>query len=766
MSQEFSVVGKRLPRADAVERATGTAKFAGDIKLPEMLIGKVLRSPYPHAKILKIDKSKAEKLPGVEAVISLEDIEPRKQFTVSFADLPLSPRGPMPERADQYVLTDKARFIGDPVAAVAAINESVAQEAIELIEVEYEPLPAVFDPIEAMKSGAPRIHERAERNIALHAVCPTSQGDMEKGFQEADLIVEDTYHTTKQAHCQLESATTVASFDASGRLTIWSQCQMPHPARRSLAHIFDIPVGDIRLITPHVGGSFGGRNSLCPEIIATALTLKVGKPVKLEHTKDEDFRVCDTRTPFIFKAKLGFKKDGTLIAIEIKATTQAGGYLSRSTTCVNVFLGFSIGSYRCPNKLAETDLVYTNTTPSGAFRGMGHESAMWGIEQLLDRAAQRLGIDPLEIRLKNMKKVGEPSYVGLPIQSTALDECIQIGAEKAGWQKKRATKGQGRKRQGTGMAILMHTSGSQPFYLEHCSVYIKVNEDGTANLVIHPGDAGTGSPGSLAQIAAEELGLLLEDVHIIYGDTDVTLFDLGSVACRTIYVTGNAVLRAARQAKQLLLERAAEELGVSPDELEARERRIYIKAAPEKGITIAEVAHKAIYNFKQEGLAILGKSTFEPTTSSPPTQAVFAEVEVDTESGKLKVLKMVIVHDIGRAINPITVEGQIEGGLSQGIGYALTENPAINMDSGEMITDSFETYKFPSTLDMPEEELTIIERPDPVGPFGAKGVGETGYIAVAPAIANAIYNAVGIQLTELPITPEKILKALAEKSNP
>jgi xanthine dehydrogenase molybdenum-binding subunit len=764
MGDEFSVVGKRLPRADAAERATGAAKFAGDVILPELLIGKVLRSPYPHAKILKIDKSKAENLPGVECVMTLEDVVPRKRFTGSFQDLPLLTRGAAPERADQYVFADKARFIGDPIAAVAAINEHIAEEALELIEVEYEQLPAVFDPIEAVKPGAPKIHDHAENNIAYHAVNPLSEGNVEKAFQEADCVVEDTFRTTKQIHCQMESAASVATFDANGRLTVWSQCQMPHPARRELAYIFDIPVGKVRLITPHVGGSFGGRNSVCLEPIVIALAKKTGKPVKIEHTKDEDFHVCDTRTPFIYHAKLGFKKDGTLTAIQVKGMTQAGGYLSRSTTCTSVFLGFSIGLYRCPNKLAENDLVYTNTTPSGAYRGMGHESAMWGIEQLVDRAAQKLGMDPLEIRLKNLKKAGEPSYVGLPIQSIALEDCIRVGAAKIGWHEKRQKKEEGIKKRGVGVAVMMHTSGSQPHMVEHSSVYLKLNEDGSADLVIHPGDAGTGSPGALSQIAAEELGLRSEDIHVVYGDTDVTLFDIGSIASRTVYITGNAVLKAAREAKGQLLERASKRLGVLTDDLEIKDRQIYNKADPNKKISIAEVVHDAIYNLKHECLGISGKGVFEPTTMSPPTQAAFAEVEVDTETGRVKVLRMVIAHDIGKAINPMTVEGQIEGGVSQGLGYALTEDPALNMDTGELINDSYETYKIPSTLDMPEVEVILVEKPDPIGPFGAKGVGEPGIINIAPAIANAIYNAIGIQITELPITPEKILKALEVKS--
>ncbi len=762
MREELSVVGKRLPRPDAPDKATGAARYTADIRLPGMLIGKVLRSPYPHARIIRVDTSKARTLPGVEAIITIEDV-PRNPFTASGTDVLL--RFPLKaELYDEYIFNNKARFIGDAIAAVAAINESIAEEALGLIEVEYEKLPAVFDPIEAMKPDAPRIHDFAERNIALHVPYPFPAGDVEKGFQEADYVVEETFLTTKQKQCQLEPTACIASFDASGRLTVWSPSQVVHPARRKIALIFDMPEGMIRLLSPHVGGAFGARCGLTNELICIALAQKAGKPVRLEDTMEEDFIVRESRQPFIQTGKMGVKRDGTIIAMQTRSFGNAGAYFTHSGGTSGLHMRGFLGLYRCPNMTGEADIVYTNIPVSGAMRGYGNAATMFALEQLIDMAAEKIGIDPVEFRLRNIRKAGEPSQVPtIPIETSTLDECIRLGAEKIGWKEKRARKGEGVRRRGVGMASTMHPTGAYPGLVSHSSAFIKLNEDGSANLAISPGEMGQGSLGIFAQIAAEELGLHAEDIHIVTGDTDVTPFDPGSFATRTTYTIGNAVVGAAREAKSQILERAAKMLEVSAKELDIKDRRIYLKAAPEKGLSAAEVVKGAIYNFKREGLQIIGKYTFEPTNNPPSFQAGFTEVEVDTETGEVKVLKIVVVHDIGRAINPMNVEGQLEGGIVQSIGYALTEDYVINKDTGVVESDNFTTYKIPSLLDLPEIEVILVEHPVPSGPFGAKGVGEPAFEAIAPAIANAIYHAVGVRIKELPITPEKILKALEAK---
>ena len=765
MGQELSVVGKRLPRPDAAVKATGTARYTVDIKLPGMLIGKVLRSPYPHAKILKIDKSKAEQLPGVEVAITFEDV-PKRLFNMAMDDLLI--RDPViraeREKQDQYVLTDKARFIGDTVAAVAARSESIAEEALGLIEVEYEELPSVFDPVEAMKPDVSRIHDYAERNIAWHQPFATPVGDVEKGFREADYIVEEIFHTSKQKHCIIEPTSCVTSFDSTGRLTVWSPSQNAYPDRRKIAELFDIPEGMIRWITPHVGGGFGSGTSLRAEPICIALAKKAGKPVKLEYTREEQFIATETRNPIIQTAKMGVKKDGTITALQTRFITDGGAYFSHSGQVTSANLGHFMAMYRCPNTAGEADVVYTNTPISGAFRGFGNPQAMWALEQLVDMAAEKIGMDPVDFRLKNHRRTGDPTWIpSIPIENSAMEKCIRLGAERIGWYEKRGRKKEGAKRRGVGMAIMMHCSGEHPLLLEHSNAFIKLNEDGSANLVVSPCEMGQNILGALAQIAAEELGLRFEDIHVVWGDTDVTGFDVGSHASRSCYVAGNAVQRAAAEAKRQLLGRAAKMLGVLTEALEVKEGQVYVKMTPETGISVREVARDAIYNFQGEALQITGRCSYEPW-QSPVPEAAFAEVEVDTETGEVKLLKMVLAHDIGRAINPMTVEGQLEGGMGQGIGYALTEDYFINKSNGVVESDNFTTYKIPSTLDMPETEVIIVEQPVASGPFGAKSVGESPMNAIAPAIANAIYDAVGVRIKDLPITPEKVVKVLRAKN--
>jgi xanthine dehydrogenase molybdenum-binding subunit len=762
MSQELQVVGKRIPPPDRAEKATGTAQFTVDTKLPGMLIGKVLRSPHAHARITRVDTSQAEKLPGVEAVLTREDV-PRKLFNQSCIGLALrSPRA-MGEQQDQYILDDRVRFVGDGVAAVAAVDENTAEKALALIDVEYEPLPAVFDPLEAMKPGAPRIHDSAENNVAWHAVYPFAAGDVDRGFQEADCVVEDTFYTSKQKHGQIELDACLASFDVNGRLTVWSPCQHPHLARRTIAELFDMPEGMIRWQTPYLGGSFGGRINLNAEPICIALAKKAGKPVKLEYTREEDFIVHESRQPYIYRLKMGFKQDGTITAIQARLTANAGAYFTHSGSVTGVSLISLMALYRCPNKAGEADIVYTNSPISGGMRGYGSSQANFAMEQLLDVAAEKLGMDPAELRLKNFKVVGEPGWLPIyPMQSCAVDECVRIGAERIGWREKREKEGV--RRRGVGMACVTGSSGTAGAALEHSNAFIKLNEDGSASLVVSPVENGAGILGVLAQIAAEELGVRAEDVHVVRAGTDITQFDIGTHANRSTYVIGNAVLRAAREARGQLLERASKTLKVPIEELEVKDRRVYVKESPENGISVAEVVRGAIYNFRRESLHISGRCSFESGPVISPTHlATFVEVEVDTETGEVKVLRMVNVADIGQAINPMNVEGQIEGGAIQGLGWALTEDFVFDDKTGETITKGFKTYKLPSMLDIPRMEVILVEHPDPAGPFGAKGIGETAIIPPAAAIANAIYDAVGVRIKELPISPEKVLRALKEK---
>lgn len=762
MSRETSVVGKRIVQPDAIAKATGTAVYASDIKLPRMLIAKVLRSPYAHARIKRIDKTKALALPGVEAVITAEDIMQWQPYDRGMKDLPMVAGGYLVP-AHEHILNDKARHYGDAIAAVAAINEHVAEEALELIEVEYEELPFVIEAEEAIKPEAPRIHDSLERNIAKHMTYLFAEGDVAKGFAEADCIVEGDFSTTKQEHCTAETAAAVASLDVSGRLTVWSQCQLPHLARREIAHIFNMPVRKVKLLSPLVGGSFGQRGSLCAEPICIALALKTGKPVKLVFSREDNFIGLESRTSFKYHVKMGFKKDGTLTTMQTNMLCRLGGYMGCGPMSAAIAMIFGLGHYRCPNRAGEADTVITNTPVAGAFRGFGNPAIMWGVEQLVDEMAEKLGMDPIELRLKNIKKTGEISNMSLPIESIYLEDCIIKGAEAIGWQAKHGKKKEGKIRRGVGIATMTHCSGAAPLYLEHSNAVIKLNEDGSADLVVHPSPVGTHIWGALSQIAAEELGVRSEDINIVTGDTDVTLFDYGTDASRSVYSIGSAVVEATRQAKEQILERAAKIFGTEPGELEISDRQVYVKSDPEKKISVGKICYDAIYNFEGQCLNFFGKSSWEGRWNSPPTGAFFTEVEVNTETGQVKVIKLVTAMDCGKAINPMAVEGQLEGGMQQGLGYALTEDYVINKDTGVVETTNYDTYKMPGILDIPETEVIIIDKPDPQGPFGAKGVGEPGMVGVAPAIANAIYDAIGVHIRDLPITPEKILKALKER---
>jgi len=760
MKEELSVVGKRLPQWAAHDKVTGTAKYIADINLPGTLAGKVLTSPHAHARIKKIDKSKAEKLPGVEAVITWHDI-PQKLFNPSVQESIL--HDSRNEIDDMYILSEKARFAGDLIAAVAAVDEATAEKAIELIDVDYEVLPAVFDPLEAMKPGAPVIHDFAPNNISKHFVFPPSRGDIEQGFKDADVVVEATFQTSKQHMTPIEPCVCISSFDASGKLTVWSSTQRPFAYRTELAELFDIKESMINVICKHLGGGFGEANwSIVP--VCVALAKKAKKPVKLEFSRKKSLVDVPTREAYIETGKLGAKKDGTLTALKENVIVHSGAYYNRSAATTVVNMGQFIGLYRCPNVYADMTAVYTNIPTSGGCRGYGTPEACFLLEQLVDMAAEKIGIDPVEMRIKNLKKVGDPSQTGMPIETYTQEKCIRTGAEKIGWKEKRAQKrAKGSKRYGVGMATFFDVSGGQPFEIFDRNMKITLDEDGAAIINTGIPDVGANLPGTAAQIAAEVLGLRYEDIHIVNGNTDDCLWDPGIGANSGLYGVGNVVIKVATELKKQILERAAKNLGVPPDELDIKDRKVYVKADPNKNMTVAEVSKAAIYNHEGQHHHIFAKGWFEPTKNPSPTGAAFADVEVDIETGEIKISKLVFVQDSGRIINPVTVEGQLDGGIACGLGYALFEDYYTNPKTGVLESDNFNTYKIPSSLDLPDTEVILVEEPTPSGPFGAKGVGMCGVVPIAAAIANAVYDAVGIRIKGMPLTPEKVLKAIKSK---
>jgi CO/xanthine dehydrogenase Mo-binding subunit len=785
--EEYLYVGKRLPRIDAVPKVAGEAKYYDDIDLPHMLIGRILHSPFPHARILRIDTRKAEQLPGVKAVLTGRDIPLKFGFNcVQHLDEKKSEpgavdiaalRGAMPPpHADRCALAmDKVRYVGDEVAAVAAVDEETAEEALSLIEVEYEQLPAVFDPYEAMERGATLIHDDTPGNLAGHL--HGEWGDTEKGFAEADLVFEDTFRTQHQAHASMETNGCVSSWDAEGNLTIWTSTQVPHTLRREIAGALKIPYSKLRVLSQYVGGAFGGKNEMAPyHLICLYLAKKARAPVKLRHSREEEFFGSGCRHPFTITLKTGVKKDGTLTARQFSIIVDKGAYMTQGAPVT--FLGIAMLSslfLRSGNAKYDAKIVYTNKQPPTAYRGFGNPQVTFAMESQMDMIAEKLDMDPVELRLKNANKQGDVTAPGLSVSSCGLTECIQEAANAIGWEEKRKNRLPNR---GVGIACLMHGCGERGAYgdCDNSMATIKVNEDGTITLFVGAQELGTGILTTLAQIAAETLGARFEDVRVVAGSTDLPAFDLGAYASRTMMTAGNAVKVTASNARRLVFEIAAQELGVSPEDLDAREGRVFVKSETRKSLSFADIARHAYYARDKlkgaTGIVASGawdapSTLFDNKTGKWPPPGVSStylfgcqavEVEVDPDTGKVKVLRIVAAHDVGRAINPTICEGQLEGAMQHGLGYALTEH--LRIDEGKTLVSDFRDYFVRRAPDMPHIQIILVETNDPTGAYGAKGVGEPALVAVAPAIANAIYNAVGARLKELPMTREKVLKAL------
>lgn len=754
-SVEYAVIGTSPARVDGIEKVTGTARYAGDVTLPGMLYGKMKRSPHAHANIVRIDASKAEQLPGVKAVLTVNNV-PRV----------LHGGAPPPRISsvwkDQYIFDHKVRFVGEGVAAVAAISEEIAEEALDLIEVEYEVLPAVFDPEEAVQPGAPLIHN-TEQNLVFPPAL-VERGDIAQGFAEADYVIEGVYQTGRPMPCYMEPNVCVCQFDLHGKLTVWSSTQAASMVRGILAEVLDLPVNQVRVIVEHMGGGFGAKQDLFQhEFICALLARQTRRPVKMEYSRQETFLGGRSRHPAKIYLRQGFKKDGTLTAREVRFTTNSGAYGSHGNGVTRVLASEIASLYRCEHVRVEGRCVYTNAPIAGAFRGYGAVQAYYALDSQMDEIAHVLGMDPVELRLKNAVTEGDPSPSGHTLLGDSLAPCLRRGAEEVNWYERRQHRSSqnSKIKRGWGVGTEMHGCSAYPGVKEKADAVMRMNEDGSIHLFTGAADLGTGARTALSQIAAEELGLRFEDVKIITGDTDLVPFDHGAHASRTTFLVGGAIQRAAADLKQQVLALAADKLEVAAVDLVVREGRVWVKGSPERGMTVREVIQG------EGGLpprVLFGKATNE-TTKAYSFGAHFVEVEVDTETGQVKVVQVVAVHEIGKVINPIAAEGQIEGGLQQGIGHSLTEDLVIDPKTGRALNANFVDYKMPLALDMPKIKVIMLElAPDPKGPFGAKGVGEDPIVPIAPAIANAVYDAIGVRIREIPITPEKVLQALREKT--
>lgn len=758
MNNKEPVIGGSPVRVDGIEKVTGISKYISDLILPGMLCGKILRSPYAHARIKRIDTSKAERLPGVKVVVTAKDT-PNIKYGLIVQD-------------EQILAGEKVRFIGDEVAAVAAVDEEVAAEALELIYVEYEELPAVFTIEEALAEGAPLVHDEKPGNIA-HSV-KIKRGDVDGAFKKADYIIGDTYTTQPVNHCYLEPYITVGRMDA-GKLELWIPCQNPFALRSQIAKALNLNVSDIVVNQEfHIGGAFGGKLDSKIHVICALLVLKTGMPVRLASTRDDEFNFsCRIRVGTKISMETAVKKDGTILGRKISILGDNGAYssLSPKLVCNNMVVR-SDNLYRLPSVRTEAKCVYTNKMPSGAFRGYGNPQMHFALESHMDDIAECLGMDPLELRIRNASKTGDVTLHGWELKSCGYKDCLEKVRDESGWLKKKKNKKICR---GIGVAGVIHCSGNRGGIDYHGSeAIIKMHEDGKVLLISAEVELGQGSKTVLAQIAAEELGIPLSDIKVLKANTDVAPYIFGAYSSRTTHIGGNAVRHAARKVKEQLLKTAGEVLEVAPEELKIVDGKINLKEEKEKSLKVLTVQEVVQHHlFRKGGASIIGHGKWDPDTvligkdlygnqsTGYPFAAHVAEVEVDPETGLVKILKYYAAHDSGKIINRSLAEGQVEGGISQGIGYALTEQVLFN--KGRVLNGNLLDYKVPTALDMPEIKCYFVEAEEPEGPFGAKGLGEPTLIPVAPAIANAIYDAVGVRIKSLPITSEKILRALKEK---
>jgi 4-hydroxybenzoyl-CoA reductase alpha subunit len=755
MKKKFKVVGTRVPMLDAGLKVKGAAQFTDDLVLPGMLFGKILRSPLPHARILNIDTSRAEKLPGVRGVVTGRDI-PDRQY------------GIVPMAKDEYALAkDKVRYIGDDVAAVCAIDPEIAEEALELIDVDYEELPAVFDPREAIKEGAPVIHEGVENNTSF--AINKEFGDVDRAFAESDAVFEDRFYSQAVNHAPLEPHAALAQFDPlNGDLTLWSSTQIPFFLRRNLSNTLQIPESKVRVIKPKVGGGFGQKiDMFAKDFCAAWFAIHLGKPVKFVYEREEVFISTRQRHPMYITVKTGVKKDGTILGQQFQAHADGGAYNSTAPTMIALSCFFLMIPYHIPNLIYEGCHIYTNKPVGGAMRGHGIPQARFAVERQLDMIADRMGVDPVEIRIKNSIHAGQPHSAGFVINTCGFSESVTRAAESIGWQEKRGKLPLGR---GVGLAGASFPSGVSNMSHISSGAVVQLGRDGAVNVLSGAADIGQGAETVISQIVAEELGVSLEDIRITAADTGITPLDPGTFGSGVTVRAGNAARLAAMSARNKLFEFIAEKLEANLADLVAENRNIFVKGSPEKGMTFS-AALKA-YQYADLPMPIVGRGSWMAPASEPTTlfkedgnfapnysfMTQAAEVEVDLQTGRVKLLKMVTAHDCGTPINPMLVEGQLEGSVVGGMGQALYEN--VIVEKGQVMNPSFLDYGFPTFMEMPEIEAIEVETDDPIGPFGAKEAGEGTQLSPAPAIVNAVYDAIGVDFMELPITPEKILDAL------
>lgn len=755
----LNTVGKSYPREDAPEGVSGAAIYVDDLNPPHLLYGAVLRAGRPHAKILGIDTSRAEKMNGVACVLTGHDV-PRNAYGLYVADQPV-------------LCTERVRYEGDPVAAVCAESWEIAEEAARKIRVEYEDLPLVTDPEEALRPGSPILHESNPGGNKI-LEWKVRRGEMDAGFAEADFIVEERYYSRPQEHAAIEPHICMGEVDLSGKLTVYISSQTPYIMRANLSKVLELPMSRVRVVGCKVGGGFGGKHEIMLEPFAALCAMKTKRPVKFRMSREEEFTASTIRHSLIMDYKTGVTKEGKITARALNFILDGGAYVSFGETTASKAALMGAGPYRIDNLTVDATLVYTNNGIAGAVRGFGVTQTTYACESHMDTIARRLGMDPLDFRRYNAIQTGDDAHSGDPIRSCGFAETLETASRSVDWTAIGGGKlsACGTKRRGRGVAAMIYpvgfTATNNP-----SAAFARVNEDATLTIWSGAVDMGQGAHVVLRQIAAEELGVPLKDVQIISGDSDVVPMDLGSVASRVTHIAGNAVKNATGQVKKILVRKVGGLLEVSEEDVRIEDSVAFVSGAPERSLPLSEVALKC----HKDGEIIVGEGTYNPPNlhldrstgqGKPYDCYVFAthavEVEVDVETGEYEVLRLVAAHDVGRAVNPMNIEGQIEGGSLQGYGFGMMER--IQFRDGIAQNPNFDDYLIPTALDTPGRmKSIIIETEEPSGPFGAKGVAEPALNPTTPAVLNAIFDAVGARITDLPATPEAVLRAIPNGKN-
>jgi 4-hydroxybenzoyl-CoA reductase alpha subunit len=756
MAEDFAVVGKPLIKPDAYSKVSGQTRFADDLALPRMVYGRLLRSPHPHARLLHIDVARARALPGVLAVLTGEDLP------VKFGILPVS-------QDEEALASEKVRYVGDPIAAVAATDEWIADEALDLIEVQFQELPSYMSIEEAIAGAGEPIHGKSN----VHKAVALEFGDTEAAMRAAEHVREDVVFFEGNTHLPMEQHAAVAHYGADGKLTLWTSSQTPHYVHRALGKVLEMPMSRIRVIATPNGGGFGGKSDIFShELVAAKLAIVTGRPVKITLTREEVFYAHRGRHPVLMKVRTGFAKDGRIKAMQFQSFLDGGGYGSYGVASTYYTGALQATTYAIPRYRFEGVRLFTNKPPCGPKRGHGTPQPRFALETHFDKVAEELGIDPVELRLRNLPRPDSKTVNWLRITSCGLKDCINKVVEGSRFLERRRSMPPGR---GLGFAVSSYLSGAgTAIYwndMPHSEVQLKLDRNGGVALLCGAIDIGQGSDHILAAIVAEVLGVALEDIQLTTADTDLTPIDLGSYSSRVTFMAGNAAKAAAEKVRDRLLAVTATALHCDADELVARDHRIFRRDRPEDGLDLSQAVQLA----EAESGVVTGTGSYTPPKLAGPYKgsgvgpspaysfsAAVVEVECDAKTGEVKVPEVWIAHDIGRAINPMLVIGQVEGSVYMALGEALMEEQTFRLGLHKF--PSMLEYKSPTALEAPLMHTYLVETVDREGPFGAKEAGQGPLLPVIPAVANAVYNALGVRIDETPITPDKVLKAMHDKS--